>query len=156
LRNTSSGALKCRSLSDFAGLLVTARGTLLTTRDFGGPEAEIGADMRGLHLDHVTPAVLGFVARAGANPKEVSVRAGHSSVAFTLDPYGHLYEDAEDEIPERLDALYNAVLDALYNAHNARQRAPKRCFRWGVFGEMSADLRFYGWPQRDLNPCYRH
>jgi integrase len=27
---------------------------------------------------------------AGANPKEVSVRAGHTSVAFTLDRYGHL------------------------------------------------------------------
>jgi integrase len=40
---------------------------------------------------------------AGANPKEVSVRAGHSSVAFTLDRYGHLYEDLQDEIPDRLD-----------------------------------------------------
>jgi integrase len=42
---------------------------------------------------------------AGANPKEISVRAGHSSVAFTLDRYGHLYEDAEDQISDRLDAL---------------------------------------------------
>jgi hypothetical protein len=38
------------------------RGTLPTSRDFGGSEAEIGADVRGLHLDHVAPAVLGFVA----------------------------------------------------------------------------------------------
>jgi integrase len=29
---------------------------------------------------------------AGANPKEVSVRAGHTSVSFTLDRYGHLFE----------------------------------------------------------------
>jgi integrase len=29
---------------------------------------------------------------AGANPKEVTVRAGHTSVAFTLDRYGHLFE----------------------------------------------------------------
>jgi integrase len=28
---------------------------------------------------------------AGANPKEVSIRAGHTSVAFTLDRHGHLY-----------------------------------------------------------------
>lgn len=42
---------------------------------------------------------------AGANPKEVSIRAGHSSVAFTLDRYGHLYQDAEFEIPDRLAAL---------------------------------------------------
>jgi len=26
----------------------------------------------------------------GASPNEVSVRAGHTSVAFTLDRYGHL------------------------------------------------------------------
>lgn len=35
---------------------------------------------------------------------QVSVRAGHSSVAFTLDRYGHLYEDRGDEA-ETLDAL---------------------------------------------------
>jgi hypothetical protein len=28
---------------------------------------------------------------AGANPKEISVRAGHTSVSFTLDRYGHLF-----------------------------------------------------------------
>jgi integrase len=54
---------------------------------------------------------------AGANPKEISVRAGHSSVAFTLDRYGHLYEDAEDQIPDRLDALLFSR-----DAHQARTR----------------------------------
>jgi integrase len=43
--------------------------------------------------------------RAGAHVKEVSVWAGHSSVAFTLDRYGHLYDDADDSMPDRLDAL---------------------------------------------------
>jgi hypothetical protein len=41
---------------------------------------------------------------AGANA-EVSVRAGHSSVAFTLDRYGHLYHDQDDAIADRLDDL---------------------------------------------------
>ena len=41
---------------------------------------------------------------AGLNPKEVSIRAGHSSVAFTLDRYGHLYELADDTM-DKLDAL---------------------------------------------------
>lgn len=36
-------------------------------------------------------AVASWIA-AGANPKEVAVRAGHTSVAFTLDRYGHLFE----------------------------------------------------------------
>jgi hypothetical protein len=86
-----------------------------------------------------------FVARScNSVQRKPSWIWSHSSVAFTLDRYGHLYEDAEDEIPERLDALYNA--------YNARQRAPRRCSRWGVFGEMSADLRFYEWTRGDLNP----
>ena len=42
--------------------------------------------------------------KPATNAKEVSVRAGHSSVAFTLDRYGHLFEDREHEIPDRLDA----------------------------------------------------
>lgn len=50
---------------------------------------------------------------AGANVKEVSVRAGHSSVAFTLDHYGHLYEDRSDTLAERLDDLLNAGVGAL-------------------------------------------
>ena len=56
---------------------------------------------------------------AGADPKEVSVRAGHSSVAFTLDRYGHLYQDAEDDIPERLDALLFASLAAPPRPHSS-------------------------------------
>jgi integrase len=42
---------------------------------------------------------------AGAGVKEVSVRAGHSSVAFTLDNYGHLYEDRSDALADQLDDL---------------------------------------------------
>jgi hypothetical protein len=43
---------------------------------------------------------------AGANPKEVSVRAGHTSVAFTLDRYGHLFPGHDDELRDRLDAMH--------------------------------------------------
>lgn len=34
----------------------------------------------------------------GANPEQVAVRAGHSSVSFTLDRYGHLFDDADDAL----------------------------------------------------------
>ena len=44
--------------------------------------------------------------RRGANPKQISVRAGHTSVSFTLDRYGHLFEDADDTLAGRLDAVY--------------------------------------------------
>ena len=50
---------------------------------------------------------------AGANPKEVSVRAGHTSVAFTLDRYGHLFEGHDDELRERLDAMHAQGLRAV-------------------------------------------
>lgn len=41
---------------------------------------------------------------AGANPKQVAVRAGHTSVAVVLDRYGHLYPDHDDGL---VDALEN-------------------------------------------------
>jgi hypothetical protein len=43
---------------------------------------------------------------AGANPKEVAARAGHTSVSFTLDRYGHLYPDGDQALRDRLDALH--------------------------------------------------
>ena len=49
--------------------------------------------------------VISMRVAAGVNPKELSLRAGHSSVAFSLDRYGHLYEDAGEDLPDRLDAL---------------------------------------------------
>jgi hypothetical protein len=48
----------------------------------------------------------------GANPKEVSTRAGHASVSFTLDRYGHLYPEADMALRDRLDALYVAGAEA--------------------------------------------
>jgi Phage integrase family len=43
---------------------------------------------------------------AGANPTEVSVRAGHTSVSFTLDRYGHLFPGHDAELRDRLDAMH--------------------------------------------------
>ena len=45
---------------------------------------------------------------SGANPLEVSRRAGHTSVSFTLDRYGHLYEGADAALSERLEAMFVA------------------------------------------------
>jgi hypothetical protein len=41
---------------------------------------------------------------AGAHPKEVAVRAGHTSVSFTLDRYGHLFPWSEEVLNDSLDA----------------------------------------------------
>jgi len=42
---------------------------------------------------------------AGANPKETATRAGHSSVSFTLDRYGHLFPGSEQRLNDALDLL---------------------------------------------------
>jgi len=46
---------------------------------------------------------------ADANPKEVAVRAGHTSVSFTLDRYGHLFPDHDDGLRARLDEMILAA-----------------------------------------------
>ena len=48
---------------------------------------------------------------AGAHPKEVAVRAGHSSVSFTLDRYGHVFPGSEDALNDSLDALAQSYRD---------------------------------------------
>ncbi len=37
--------------------------------------------------------------------KRVAARAGHASVSFTLDRYGHLYPDSEGDLMDALDTL---------------------------------------------------
>jgi integrase len=46
---------------------------------------------------------------AGANPKEIAVRAGHTSVSFTLDRYGHLFPDHDEGLRARLDEMILAA-----------------------------------------------
>jgi integrase len=45
---------------------------------------------------------------AGASPKEVAARAGHTSVRVVLDVYGGLYPELETALRERLEAAYQA------------------------------------------------
>ena len=42
---------------------------------------------------------------SGANPLEVSRRAGHTSTSFTQDRYGHLFPEADSALAERLERL---------------------------------------------------
>jgi hypothetical protein len=38
----------------------------------------------------------------------VAARAGHTSLSFTLDRYGHLYPESDAALRDRLDAIYSA------------------------------------------------
>jgi integrase len=42
---------------------------------------------------------------AGASPKEIAARAGHTSVVTVLDRYGHLLPGSEDKVNSALDAI---------------------------------------------------
>ena len=42
---------------------------------------------------------------AGVDPKEISRRAGHASVAFTLDRYGHLLPEVDKQAGAKLELL---------------------------------------------------
>jgi integrase len=47
--------------------------------------------------------------QAGEHAKVVSERLGHSSVAFTLDTYGHLMPGMEEAAAAKLDGLFSAA-----------------------------------------------
>lgn len=70
------------------------------------------AGLDGLRIHDLRHTAIALWIAAGANPKEVAARAGHTSVAFTLDRYGHLYPDADEAPRDRLDAMLAAARPA--------------------------------------------
>jgi integrase len=93
-------------------------GDLVFTAPHGGPlrvngfrarvwrPATRAAGLDGLRIHDLRHTAVALWIAAGANPKEVSSRAGHASVSFTLDRYGHLFPEADDALRNRLEALY--------------------------------------------------
>jgi integrase len=67
------------------------------------------AGLDGLRIHDLRHTAVALWIAAGANPKEVAARAGHASVSFTLDRYGHLYPEADTALRDRLDVLYGAA-----------------------------------------------
>lgn len=55
---------------------------------------------------------------AGADIKRVATRAGHTSVAFSLDRYGHLYPDADTALADRLGQAMSEAAEAARSADN--------------------------------------
>lgn len=64
------------------------------------------AGLKGLRIHDLRHTAVALWIATGANPKQISVRAGHTSVSFTLDRYGHLFEDADETLAGRLDEVY--------------------------------------------------
>jgi integrase len=64
------------------------------------------AGLQGLRIHDLRHTAVALWIAAGATPKEVAVRAGHTSVSFTLDRYGHLYPESDTTLRDRLEALH--------------------------------------------------
>jgi integrase len=63
------------------------------------------AGLHGLRIHDLRHTAVALWIAAGAHPKAVAARAGHTSVSFTLDRYGHLFPDADASLSDRLDQL---------------------------------------------------
>lgn len=68
------------------------------------------AGLSGLRIHDLRHTAVALWIAAGASPKEVARRAGHSSVVTVLDRYGHLLPGTEDQVTDALDRLHEAGL----------------------------------------------
>jgi integrase len=71
------------------------------------------AGLQGLRIHDLRHTAVALWIAAGATPKEVAVRAGHTSVSFTLDRYGHLYPQSDTTLRDRLEALHSTARPAV-------------------------------------------
>lgn len=67
------------------------------------------AGLDGVRVHDLRHTAVSLWISAGANPKEVARRAGHTSVRTVFDVYGHLLPDADDALVDALDALGREV-----------------------------------------------
>jgi hypothetical protein len=106
-------------------------------RPLSGYDAPVGyiwrpavadANLAGLRIYDLrhTAVVLWIV--AGASPKEVAARAGHTSVSFVLDRYSHLFPEADTALRARLDGLFRAATE---HARLEREQDTLRLIRLG-------------------------
>jgi len=78
----------------------------LVKREENGPQ-----HYEGLRLHDLRHSAVALWIAAGASPKEVAVRAGHTSVSVVLDRYGHLLPGAEERVTDVLDAMAKSAAE---------------------------------------------
>lgn len=64
------------------------------------------AALHGLRFHDLRHTCVALSVAAGAHPKLISARLGHSSITVTLDRYGHLFESLEETLAAALDAAF--------------------------------------------------
>ena len=73
--------------------------------------AVVAVNLDGLRIHDLRHTAVALWIAAGASPKEVAQRAGHTSVSFVLDRYGHLFPQADTALRARLDELFRAATE---------------------------------------------
>jgi integrase len=63
---------------------------------------------------------------AGASPREIATRAGHASVSFSLDRYGHLFPGSENRVNDALDEFARNATDVAHGAPESSTQAPEK------------------------------
>lgn len=76
----------------------------LFRRRFWHPAVD-AAGLAPLRIHDLRHTAVAFWIAAGASPKEIATRAGHSSVVTVLDRYGHLLPSDEDHVTDTLDEM---------------------------------------------------
>jgi len=96
-------------------------GALVFTAPQGGPlrlsafrarvwrPAVAAAGLDGLRIHDLRHTAVALWIAAGASPREVATRAGHTSTRVVLDVYGHLYPESDATLRGRLDDLIAAA-----------------------------------------------
>jgi integrase len=84
------------------------------------------AGVRPIRLQDVKHTHASLLLAASINPKVVSERLGHSSVAFTLDTYAHVMPGMQPEAAERFMELVHGAATDDEGSDEAVQRTPRR------------------------------
>jgi integrase len=94
-------------------VFTAARGSALRATNFRRRiwrSAVRAAELDGLRIHDLRHTAVALWIAAGASPKEVARRAGHTSVKTVLDVYGHLYDEADVALRKRLEAMFVPVV----------------------------------------------
>ena len=78
----------------------------LFRRRFWNPAVE-EAGLNPLRIHDLRHTAVALWIAAGANPKQIAARAGHTSVSVVLDRYGHLLPQHDGELMRRLEDLHS-------------------------------------------------
>jgi integrase len=66
------------------------------------------AGLAGLRPHDLRHTAAALAIATGAHPKAIQDRLGHASITTTLDLYGHLLPDVDDQLADRLNAMAHA------------------------------------------------